>query len=171
MLGIAVGLHRPDLVELLLSRGTSVHAVYFQTVLLNWHPEVTKIFLRYGADYKERSPFAAAFVDCCRTAIGIFKALLQNEPESISQANEALVEHAKTNNRKWVDLMLWLGADPRAEVAIDDYIDDEPTTALYEAAQTGRLLITYDDFPADYTHAFVERGNLRLRLIDRISEY
>ena len=134
MLRIAVGLHRPDLVEVLLSRGASVDAVDFDDVLLNWHPEVTKIFLRYGADYKEDSPFAEAFIRCCRTAIGIFKTLLQKEPELISQANEALIKHVRTNNRKWVDLMLWLGADPRAEVVIDD----EVTTALHETAKYGR---------------------------------
>jgi hypothetical protein len=55
MLRIAVRLHRPDLVELLLSDGANVHAVDFETVLLNWNPEVTKILLRYGADYKEGS--------------------------------------------------------------------------------------------------------------------
>ena len=44
MLRIAVRLHRADLVELLLSHGANVHAVDFETVLLSWHPEVTKIF-------------------------------------------------------------------------------------------------------------------------------
>ena len=71
MLSVAVELHRPDLVELLLDRGAKVHAVDFDDVLLNWQPEVTKIFLHHGADYKEGSPFARAFDDCCRTAIGI----------------------------------------------------------------------------------------------------
>lgn len=165
MLRIGVELHRPDLVELLLSRGASVHAVDFDNVLLNWQPEVTKIFLHHGADYKEGSPFARAFADCCRTAIGIFKTLLQNEPELISQANEALVEHVRKNNRKWVDLMLWLGADPRAEVVIKN----EVTTALLEAAKYGRGELlrhfkvdpTRDDLNALVVApaAYLDRGN------------
>ncbi len=74
------------------------------------------------------SPFAEAFSDCCRTSLGIFKTLLAKEPELISQANKALVEHVRKNNRKWVDLMLWLGADPRAETPGE--FEDESTTAL-----------------------------------------
>src|SRR5260370_2727951 len=87
MLTVAVEMQRPDLVQLFLSRGANVHTVNFDNVLLNWQPEVIKTFLRHGADYKEGSPFATAFARCCRTSIGIFKELLQKEPELISQAN------------------------------------------------------------------------------------
>jgi hypothetical protein len=136
MLAAAVPMHRPHLVELLLKSGADVHSIYFREVLDQWQPEVIRVFLRYGADYKTGSPFAEAFVDGVRTSIGIFKSLLKKEPELISQANEALVEHVKMNDKKWVELMLWLGADPRAEVP--GWLD-EPTTALIEAARYGRL--------------------------------
>jgi hypothetical protein len=62
--------------------------------------------------------------------------LLQKEPELIGQANEALIEHVKANNRKWVDLMLWLGADLRGKVALHE---NDSTTALIEAARYGRV--------------------------------
>jgi hypothetical protein len=63
--------------------------------------------------------------------------LLANEPELIEQANEALVEHVRKNNKKWVNLMQWMGADPRAEIS--GKFGDEITTALKEAALYGRL--------------------------------
>ncbi len=138
MLDIAIDMHRPDLVELLLDHGADVNAISFRTVLSEWHPDVVRLFLRYGADYKTDSPFAEAFVDCVRISLGFFKTLLRKEPELISQANEALVEHVRKNNLKWVLLMRWLGADPRAETR-GEFADDEPNTAFLEAARYGRL--------------------------------
>jgi len=43
-----------------------VNAISFRTVLCEWHPDVIRLFLRYGADYKTDSPFAEAFVDDAR---------------------------------------------------------------------------------------------------------
>jgi hypothetical protein len=140
MLSVAVQTHRPDLVELLFKEGANVDYVPFEDVLLSWNPEVTRIFLDRGADYKTNSPFAEAFSQRRLTTLGIFKALLQKEPELINQANEAMIEHVRKNYKsynKWISLMQWLGADPRASVT--PRFDDEPTTALKEAALYGRL--------------------------------
>ena len=137
MLSAAVQKQRPDLVELLFNKGVNVDAVRFEDVLLAWNPDVIRIFLDRGADYKTNSPFAEAFAERRRTALGFFKRLLANEPQLINQANEALVEHVRKNSKKWVDLMLWLGADPRAEIPGE--FEDESTTALIEAARYGRL--------------------------------
>ena len=137
MLCVAVQKQRPDLVELLFNKGANVDAVRFEDVLLAWNPDVISIFLDRGADYKTDSPFAEAFAERRRTALGFFKTLVEREPELISQANQALAEHVRKNDTKWVSLMLWLGADPHA--AATPSFDNDPTTAVKEAARSGRL--------------------------------
>jgi hypothetical protein len=49
------------------------------------------MFLEHGADFRTGSPFAQAFIGKRRTALGIFKELLEKDPSIIAQANEALV--------------------------------------------------------------------------------
>jgi hypothetical protein len=76
MLSAAVQKQRPDLVGLLFNQGADVDAVPFEDVLLAWNPDVIRIFLDRGADYKTDWPFVEAFsqrrlTNCSR----IFQAL------------------------------------------------------------------------------------------------
>src|SRR6266849_6263838 len=68
----AVSLHRLDFIELLVENGAEVKSVPFSDVLLEWNPHIFRFFLERGADAVKGSPFAVAFTNKIRTALGPF---------------------------------------------------------------------------------------------------
>jgi hypothetical protein len=138
LLAEAVRGQREDLVRILIDHGADVRTPPFEDTLYEWHPDVIRLFLKHGADFRTGSPFAQAFIGKRRTALGIFKELLEKDPSIIAQANEALVHHIREGNQKWISLMLWLGPDARAPALDSDEIESAKT-ALREAAFYGRL--------------------------------
>jgi hypothetical protein len=101
-----------DLVKLFVENGTDPREVSMHDVLESWHPAMMSYFIDRGADVETQNPFAYAFIQKVRTALGPFKRLLAIKPALIEQADIALRYHCKHGSLKWVALMLWLGADP-----------------------------------------------------------
>ena len=68
----AVSLRKLDFVQLLVENGAEVTSVPFADVLLEWNPQIVRFFLEHGADAVEGSPFAVAFREKIRRALGVF---------------------------------------------------------------------------------------------------
>ena len=146
-LGDAVSLHRMDFIQLLVENGAEVKSVPFADVLLEWNPHIFRFFLERGADPVEGSPFAVAFTNKIRTALGPFVELKRSRPELSAalqeQADSALRYFSGKGDMKWISLMLWAGANPRTlGPNLDkDYTNDPEcfTTALREASYSGNV--------------------------------
>ena len=145
----AVEHRRMDLVELLVKNGAKVAAVPFVEVLRTWDPKIIRFFLGHGADLIRDQPFAHALADEVRTALRIFKECQEQHPELAhhlkQQAESALRFFSHAGNIKEVNLMLGLGADPRAKgPMVYSHYDDDPEchgTAIEEACLSGKLEI------------------------------
>jgi hypothetical protein len=143
----AVALHRLDFIELLVENGAEVKSVPFSDVLLEWNPHIFRFFLDRGADAVEGSPFAVAFTNKIRNALGPFVELKRSRPELSAalqeQADSALRYFCDKGDMKWISLMLWTGANPRTlGPNLDkDYKNDPEcfTTALREASYSGNV--------------------------------
>jgi hypothetical protein len=143
----AVSLHRLDFIELLVENGAEVKSVPFADVLLEWNPQIFRFFLEQGADPVEGSPFAVAFANRIRTALGAFVGLKRTHPELSAtlqeQADSALRYFSDKSDLKWISLMLWAGANPRSFGPKADEADKSDaecfTTALKEASYSGNV--------------------------------
>jgi hypothetical protein len=143
----AVSLRRLDFIELLVENGAEVKSLPFSDVLLEWNPHIFRFFLERGADPIEGSPFAVAFSNRIRTALGAFVELKRSRPELSAmlqeQADCALRDFCNKGDMKWISLMLWAGANPRScDPNLDkDYTNDPEcfTTALREASYSGNV--------------------------------
>jgi hypothetical protein len=86
--------------------------------LLSWEPKLIRFFLDHGADFITGSPFAEAFGAKVRTALRPFIECKQKHPELADKlqghADRALRYFCHEGNLKWISLMLWAGANPRA---------------------------------------------------------
>jgi ankyrin repeat protein len=146
-LAYAVSLRRLDFIELLVENGAEVKSVPFADVLLEWNPHIFRFFLERGADPVEGSPFAVAFSNRIRTALGPFVELKRSRPELSAalqeQSDSALRYFSGKGDMKWISLMLWAGASPRTlGPNLDkDYTNDPEcfTTALREASYSGNV--------------------------------
>jgi hypothetical protein len=94
-------------------------SVPFVDVLRTWDPKIIRFFPDRGADVITDRPFAVAFGERVRSALRIFKECQERHPEVANelkhQAERALRLFSYEGNLKWVSLMLWVGADPRAK--------------------------------------------------------
>jgi ankyrin repeat protein len=143
----AVSLHRLDFVELLVENGAEAKSVPFTDVLLEWNPHIVRFFLAHGADVAEGAPFAVAFSQKIRTALGVFVELKRSRPELSAalqeQTDRALRYFCDKGDLKWISLMLWAGANPRSPgpTLYKDYTDDPEcfTTAIREATHSGNV--------------------------------
>jgi hypothetical protein len=141
------------LVELALQYGADPRAVSFLDALLAWDRRVVSVLLERGADVVTDYPFARAFQMRIRTALGCYLDCRRQRPDVAGalqqQADMALRQACSDKNLKWVSLLLWLGADPRAKgLAVDDLNDpdiaNDPEarrSALQEACISGHLEI------------------------------
>lgn len=138
----AVVQRRMNIVELLLANGADLKSVPFVEVLLSWDPKMIRLFLSGGADAISGAPSAEAFGAKIRTAIRPFLEYKRDHPELEEQLQEqldsALRHFCREGNLKWVNLLLWAGANPRTRgpLVVEDYADEAEenfTTAVEEA--------------------------------------
>jgi len=136
-------LKRLDFIELLVSHGAETSSVPFIDVLRVWEPKIIRYFLDHGADFITDSPFAVAFGEKIRTALGPWKECKEKYPDLAEQlqeqADRALRHFCYKEDLKWVSLLMWAGADPRSRgPTLDDDEDfgdpENQTTALKAAA-------------------------------------
>ena len=64
-----------------MEQGAEVKSVPFADVLLEWNPHIIRFFLEHGADPVEEAPFAVAFSQKIRTALGVFVECKRAHPE------------------------------------------------------------------------------------------
>jgi hypothetical protein len=109
---------RLDFIELLVTHGAQIEAIPFVDVLLSWDPKIIRYFIERGADLITSSPFAHAFGEKIRTALGPWKECKQTRPELADQLQEqidrALRHFCFEGDLKWVSLLMWAGANPRS---------------------------------------------------------
>ena len=145
----AVALKRLDFVELLVLNGAEIASVPFIDVLYAWDPNIIRYFLDHGADFVTGYPFAIAFGEKIRTALGPWKECKQKYPHLAAQlqeqADRALRHFCFEGDLKWVSLLLWAGANPRSKgpTLHDDNEGDESEhlTALMAATYPEDLQI------------------------------
>jgi hypothetical protein len=127
--------------------GRRLHETSLPIALLAWDRRVVSVLLERGADVVTDYPFARAFQMRIRTALGCYLDCRRQRPDLADalqqQADMALRQACSDKNLKWVSLLLWVGADPRAKgLAVDDVNDPEAQrSALQEACISGHLEI------------------------------
>jgi hypothetical protein len=137
-----LGMRRRDMVELLVENGFDPKKVDLSSVLHSWDPDLMEYFLERGADPLAGLPFSHAFCNRVRTAMKIYKKYREQTPELQEQANIALRYHCGKGNMRWVQLMLWAGADPYAKGAASCYED----TDRYGTISALTLAAIHDQF-------------------------
>ena len=134
---------RLELIELLVKYGADWSAVKADTVIAQRNPAIIRWFVERGLDMETGWPIASAFKNKHREFLGIYLSLRDAVPSARHQANMALKFHAGEGNLKWVSLLMWAGADPRAKVPD---LDREPPeewmgTAIEEAVWSSHFEI------------------------------
>lgn len=140
----SVSTRRLDLVELLVANGAEIKSVPLSDVLLSWEPPMIRFFLEHGADAVEDRPFAIAFGERVRTALRVFvdykKANPQLATQLQGQVDCALRHFCGQGDLKWVNLLMWAGADPRSRGPClhKEYTEDPEcfTSGLEEACHS-----------------------------------
>ena len=130
LLHAVVRLNRLDLIELLHRYGANPKSVSYDCISSSHDPALLRWFEDQGVDLETNYPLAHAFQLRCRAALGTYMRWKDRMPQLKNQANMALRFHAAEGNLKWVCLLLWAGADPRARVPNLDSrfgMDDEGT--------------------------------------------
>jgi len=137
----AVHLRRLDLVELLHRFGANPKAISYDAVASTHHPLILRWFEDHGVDLETDQPLAAAFRWRLRGALGTYMRWKDRMPQLRYQANMALRFHAGKGDLKWVSLLLWAGADPRAVVPRigTECPEESKGTALQTAVFHGHL--------------------------------
>lgn len=139
----ALRARRMDMVELLVKMGFDPTTVEMNMVFETWDPKIMSFFINRGADIRKGNPFAAAFCNNIRTALGPFRSCRERRPDMVEQANIALRHHCKEGNLKWIALMLWAGADPYKPGVLDPQErmsnDDDGFSALDYAAMNNHF--------------------------------
>src|SRR5437660_7225234 len=114
----ALSTKRLDLIDLLVSNGAEIRSVPFIDVLMVWDPKIIRYFIDRGADIITDHPFATAFAERIRTALGAWRECKKNRPEFAGQlqeqADRALRYFCFNEDLTWVSLLKWAGADPRS---------------------------------------------------------
>lgn len=138
---------RMDMIELLVAHGFDPRAVDMDEVFATWDRRIMEYFIERGADIKSGYPFAVAFCERIRTALGVYMRCRERDPELQEQVNIALRYHCSEGNKKWMSLMLWAGADPYARGThepweeLTEEEEDEAMCALGWAAMTEHYAI------------------------------
>jgi ankyrin repeat protein len=116
-----------SVMQLALNHGASICGVSFQSVIETWDRGVAQRFLEHGADPVTNAPFARAFKARVKAALGIFLDCKRARPDLADalqlQADMALRQACQDEDLKWVSLLMWLGANPRAKGLATDDID------------------------------------------------
>ena len=131
----AVRNRRFDMVEMLVGYGADPLSAPFEDVLCSYDAEMGRYFMSKGADLVTGNPFAIAFQECTRPALGVYldayKAYPHLKDALQRQLDMALSYHCKDGSIKWVSLLMWAHADPLARVpGLDDPEEDLDDPAL-----------------------------------------
>ncbi len=141
----AVCMGRLDLIELLHRFGADPKSIEYGIVASSHNPLILRWFEDRGIDLQSNHPLASALRWRRRAALGTYMRLRKVMPQLKTQVNMALRHHAAAGDLKWVSLLLWAGADARAQVPkLDsDYPEDEERkgTALADAVLHGHVEI------------------------------
>jgi len=139
----AVRMNRLDLIELVHRYGANPNSVCFACVASASDPLILRWFEDHGLDLVTDRPIAAALQLQMRAALGTYMRWKDRVPQLKHQANIALRYHSAKGNLKWVCLLLWAGADPRASAPRLDtkFPYEDEGTALEEAVFGGHLEI------------------------------
>lgn len=167
-LSLAVRRRNFGIVELLFKYGATVDLVSFHDVVSTGHRDIALFFIERGADIVTGYPIAQGLIYRTRPFLGIYKSLIQKNPQIQFQADIALRHFCKEGSMRGVSLMLWLGADPRRKVPYEVGDAEEVwDTALMSAAWEGNLEVLAKLQPsrdADDINALFHRGLHRLEM-------
>jgi hypothetical protein len=133
---------RLDMVELLTEHGADVETITFKELMWTRHGEIIQWFIDNGEfELEEGFPMARALGEKHREFLGVYIKLRDRVPSARHQASVALRTYVREGDLKWVSLMLWAGADPRARVQDLKYLNYgfEPSTALEDAVFYGHV--------------------------------
>lgn len=130
-----------SVMQLALSHGASIGGVPFQNVIETWDRGIAQVFLEHGADPVTNAPFARAFKSRVKAALGIFLDCKRARPDLADalqlQADMALRQSCQDEDLKWVSLLMWLGANPRAKGLATDDLDSPDALEDPEYQQSG----------------------------------
>lgn len=116
-----------SVMQLALNHGASISGVSFRSVIETWDRGIAHLFLEHGADPVTNAPFARAFKARVKAALGIFLDCKRARPDLAAalqlQADMALRQACQDEDLKWVSLLMWLGANPRAKGLATDDLD------------------------------------------------
>ncbi len=123
-----------DIVNLLLQYGADVRSLDFSDVVETASPALMRVFIDRGADPITGYPIAKGLIQTTRPLLGIYKTYIDQYPQLQFQADMALRHFCEDGGLRGVCLLLWLGANPRAKVPLDDDEDEDFWTTPLEAA-------------------------------------
>jgi hypothetical protein len=141
MLYEAVNMARLDLIELVHRFGADPKSIDYGTIASTHNPLILRWFEDRGVDLETHLPLAAAFRWRRRAALGTYMRFRKKMPQLQLQADMALRYHAGEGDLKWVCLLVWAGANSRAEVPdiYGDDSDENKRSALAEAIRRGHF--------------------------------
>lgn len=135
---LAVRRGRTGMVELMLKNGADLRWLDFRQVVQWTNPKLIQLFIEHGADTQTGYPIAEALKRAPKPIIGIYKTYIDRFPEWKFQADIALRHFCEENSLRGVSLLLWLKANPRAEVPLSDGDEVETwTSGLRQACASG----------------------------------
>lgn len=120
-LSTAVRAKDRDMIELLLRFGADPRAVDFCTVLETSDRGIMDRFIEAGADPCRENALARALSTKSRPILGFIKQYRDRFPGIQRQVDIALRPFTEEESVKGVALLLWVGADPHAEVPATAY--------------------------------------------------
>jgi len=141
LLAEAVLLKRLDLCLLLHDYGANPRAISYDSVASTHNPLILRWFENHGIDLETDHALATALRWRIRAALGTYMRMKGDMPQLKQQIDMALRFHATKGDMKWVSLLLWAGADPRAEVPSLDpgVMEEELGTALKDSIAYGKV--------------------------------
>jgi hypothetical protein len=141
LLAEAVSLGRLDLCMLVHEYGANPGAISYDSVASTHNPLILRWFEDHGIDLEVDHALATALRWRIRAALGTYMRRKGDMPQLKQQIDMALRFHATKGDMKWVSLLLWAGADPRAEVPSLDpgVMEEELGTALKDSIAYGKV--------------------------------
>jgi hypothetical protein len=114
-----------SMVDLLLRHGADPEAVDFADVLKTYDRKIMDCFIAAGVDPCRDNAVARAMRHKARPMLGFVKSYRDQFPGLQRQIDIALHHFVDEKDEKGVALMLWLKANPHAEVPSDPYAEEE----------------------------------------------
>ncbi len=157
-----------EIVELIFQSGATVDMVNFQQIVSLGDPKIIRMFMERGADLITGYPIAKGLIRSTHPFLGIYKAYIERHPELQFQADLALRHFCEEGNLRGVSLLMWLGANPRANVPREyDESEEFWSCAMDAAANNGQLDIIKrlkPDYSKDDINALLRKGLWRRKM-------